>query len=117
MPASCSGEFISPSLSLARIFRGSELLAQPLSNAKLTFVGRFGNRWQQNGPHTMLLTFSGNNNRIDGYSYDSAGNLIGDGTHTYTYDAENRPIKVDGGNTSTVHLRRRGPPCQQNQLQ
>jgi RHS repeat-associated protein len=36
-----------------------------------------------------------------GYTYDAAGNLIADGTHTYTYDAENRLIKVDGGNTST----------------
>jgi RHS repeat-associated protein len=61
---------------------------------------RFGNRWQQNGPHSMLLTFSGGNNRIDGYTYDSAGNLINDGTHSYTYDAENRLIKVDGGNTA-----------------
>lgn len=69
---------------------------------------RFGNRWQQNGPHAFTATFTGNNpsnpannNRIDGYSYDAAGNLIAAGTHTYTYDAENRLIKVDGGNTST----------------
>jgi hypothetical protein len=34
----------------------------------------FGNRWQQNGPHTFLATFAGNNpgnpqnnNRMDGY--------------------------------------------------
>ncbi len=62
---------------------------------------RFGNRWQQNGPHTMLLTFSGSNNRMDGYSYDAAGNLLNDGTHSYTYDAENRIYKVDGGSTAT----------------
>jgi hypothetical protein len=24
-------------------------------------VDRFGNRWQQNGPHSMQLTFTGNN--------------------------------------------------------
>jgi RHS repeat-associated protein len=62
---------------------------------------RFGNRWQQNGPQTMLLTFSGNNNRMDGYAYDAAGNVTNDGTHSYTYDAENRIVKVDGGNTAT----------------
>src|SRR5712664_100264 len=69
---------------------------------------RFGNRWQQNGPQTFLATFTGNNpstpqnnNRMDGYSYDAAGNLLNDGTHNYTYDAENRMIKVDAGNTAT----------------
>jgi RHS repeat-associated protein len=68
---------------------------------------RFGNRWQQNGPNTMLLTFTGNNpanpannNRMDGYAYDAAGNLLNDGTSTYTYDAENRIIKVAEGGTT-----------------
>src|SRR6266481_2074032 len=69
---------------------------------------RFGNRWQQNGPQTFLATFTGNNqstpannNRMDGYSHDAAGNLLSDGTHSYTYDAENRLIKVDNGTTAT----------------
>jgi len=39
-------------------------------------------------------------NRIDGYSYDAAGNLMNDGTHTYLYDAENRLIQVDAGATA-----------------
>ncbi len=71
-------------------------------------VNRFGNRWQQNGPQTFLATFTGNNqsnpqnnNRMDGYSYDAAGNLLNDGTHSYTYDAENHLIQVDNGNTAT----------------
>jgi RHS repeat-associated protein len=38
---------------------------------------------------------------MDGYSYDAAGNMLNDGVHTYTYDAENRIIIVDGGNTAT----------------
>src|SRR5207302_83570 len=65
---------------------------------------RFGNRWQQNGPHTMMLTFSGANNRMDGYSYDASGNLLNDGSHQYFYDAENRLIQMDGtlGNCSTA---------------
>ncbi len=62
---------------------------------------RFGNRWHQNGPRTMMLSFSGNNNRMDSYSYDAAGNLLSDGTHSYTYDAENRIVQVDGGSTAT----------------
>jgi len=55
---------------------------------------RFGNRWQQNGPHTMLLAFSGANNRMDGYSYDADGNVLNDGVHSYAYDAENRIVTV-----------------------
>jgi RHS repeat-associated protein len=64
-----------------------------------------GNRWQQNGPHTMNLTFTGNattnNNRADGYSYDLAGNLLNDGTNAYTYDAENRIITA--GTSSYIY--------------
>jgi RHS repeat-associated protein len=56
---------------------------------------RFGNRWHQNGPQSMQLSFSGNNNRMDGYSYDDAGNLLNDGNYAYTYDAENRIIQVN----------------------
>jgi len=59
---------------------------------------RFGNRWQES-PGGFIATFTGNNptspqnnNRIDGYTYDAAGNLLSDGVNTYTYDAENRMI-------------------------
>jgi RHS repeat-associated protein len=69
---------------------------------------RFGNRWQQVGSNAMYLTFTGNspgnpqnNNRMDGYSYDAAGNLLNDGVHNYTYDAENRISTVDGGATAS----------------
>lgn len=63
---------------------------------------RFGNRWQQNGPSSMMLSFSGNNNRIDaanGVSYDAVGNVIGyhppaGDTFSYAYDAENRLTSV-----------------------
>jgi RHS repeat-associated protein len=64
---------------------------------------RYGNRWQQNGPQSMQLTFSGNNNRMDGYSYDASGNLLGDGTHTYAYDAESRIKSVDNGATTYLY--------------
>jgi len=35
------------------------------------------------------------------YQYDGAGNLTADGSHTYTYDADNRLSKVDGGSTAS----------------
>ena len=60
---------------------------------------QYGNRWHQNGPFPnppQPLSFTGNNNRMDGSSYDAAGNLSNDGTHNYYYDAENRIIQVDG---------------------
>src|SRR5271168_2880689 len=67
-------------------------------------LDRFGNRWQQNSPsgaiYTSSFTFTGNatnnNNRMDLYSYDSAGNLLYDNLHHYFYDAENHLIQVDG---------------------
>jgi len=65
-----------------------------------------GNRWTQ----TIPTTCSGctgpqpqynfdSKNRIttaSGIIYDAAGNVINDGTNTYTYDAENRMITVGG---------------------
>jgi RHS repeat-associated protein len=66
---------------------------------------RFGNRLTQTvtagSGGNLNLSYSGNNNRMDGYSYDAAGNLLSDGLHNYTYDAENRPIAVDGGTTAS----------------
>ncbi len=67
---------------------------------------QLGNRTSQTatagscGGH-LSLSYAGNNNRMDGYTYDLAGNLLGDGVHTYAYDAENRLISVDGGNTAS----------------
>ena len=73
-------------------------------------LDRFGNRWQQNGPIASSMQFTGNNppspantNRIDGYSYDTAGNMTGDGIHTFTYDAENRLIAVTGGGVNSTY--------------
>jgi RHS repeat-associated protein len=44
----------------------------------------------------LSLTYAGHTNRMDGYSYDTAGNLLSDGVHSYSYDAQNRIIQVDG---------------------
>jgi RHS repeat-associated protein len=79
---------------------------------------RFGNRWNQTGPNTFNATFTGNspaspqnNNRIDGYCYDGAGNLLDQGpcltganpTQAFKYDAENRLIAVNQGATTYIY--------------
>jgi RHS repeat-associated protein len=63
---------------------------------------RFGNRWNQQpyggtgySCNAFPLSFTSNNNRMDGYSYDAAGNLLNDGNHRYAYDAENHLKCVD----------------------
>ena len=66
----------------------------------------WGNRPQQNvtagSCPSPQLSFD-SKNRLTGapYTYDAAGNLLTDGNHSYTYDAENRIIKVDGGSTAS----------------
>jgi RHS repeat-associated protein len=55
---------------------------------------------------TIDQTSGVENNRIkvvsgQAYSYDSAGNLLNDGAHSYTYDSENRLVGVDGGSTGS----------------
>jgi RHS repeat-associated protein len=74
----------------------NRLSAASKTGASYTYAyDRYGNRWQQNGPTTMLLTFSSGNNRMDGYTYDAAGNLMNDNAgHSFSYDAENRIIQV-----------------------
>jgi RHS repeat-associated protein len=66
----------------------------------------WGNRTAQNvtsgscvAPQTPVNT----NNQIStaGYTFDASGNMTADGIHTYSYDAEGRLTKVDGGSTAT----------------
>lgn len=57
---------------------------------------RYGNRWIDLGGGSQSLYFNTSNNRITGRSYDTAGNLLNDGYHSYTYDGENKISKVDG---------------------
>ena len=56
---------------------------------------RYGNRWIDLGGGNQGLYFNTSNNRVNGASYDSAGNLLNDGSHAYTYSAENKIAKVD----------------------
>ena len=93
----------------AGLFLRSRLLPYDSVVLHTSTHDRFGNRWQQN-PGGFSTTFTGNNptnpqnnNRIDGYSYDAAGNLLSDGVNTYTYDAENRisTYRNTGGATAS----------------
>lgn len=68
---------------------------------------RYGNRWQQNvtggsGPAPQF-TFNKATNQISGYTYDAAGDLTSDGSHSYTYDAEGNVTQVDGGATKYTY--------------
>jgi RHS repeat-associated protein len=83
-------------------------VASAISKGCQESYDRFGNRWSQQpyggtgfscNPFSPSFTGNGNgnNNRMDTYSYDAAGNLLNDGLgHTYTYDAENRILTVNG---------------------
>jgi RHS repeat-associated protein len=66
----------------------------------------WGNRTDQSvtaGACGAFHATVGTNNRLSGapYQYDAAGNMTHDASHSYTYDAENRLISVDGGSTAT----------------
>ncbi len=66
-------------------------------------VAGTGNRLSQttNGAsYSEALSISSTTNRVRGWTYDAAGNVTNDGSHTYQYDAENRSTKVDGGSTA-----------------
>jgi YD repeat-containing protein len=47
-------------------------------------------------------TFSASTNQISGFTYDQAGNVLSDGSHTYSWDAEGRLATMDGGSTETI---------------
>jgi RHS repeat-associated protein len=56
---------------------------------------RYGNRWMDLGGGNQSLYFTASSNRITGSSYDSAGNLLNDGSHAYTFNGENKIRTVD----------------------
>jgi RHS repeat-associated protein len=65
---------------------------------------RYGNRLHQtplNGGNGLSLVYVNNQISALGIVYDASGNMIQDGNHTYSYDAENRLVSVDGGQTAT----------------
>jgi RHS repeat-associated protein len=65
----------------------------------------WGNRTDQSVTGGTCPTFHqtvNSQNRLANspYQYDAAGNLIADGNHSYSYDAENRLASVDSGSTA-----------------
>jgi RHS repeat-associated protein len=64
------------------------------------------NRLQQNvvaGSAVQTQFTVNGNNQLNGFSYDAAGDLLNDGTHSYSFDSENRVSKVDGGNVQYIY--------------
>lgn len=55
---------------------------------------------QSGGAPTNRLTSVTNGSVMSNYDYDNAGNVTSDGAHSYTYDAEDRLVKVDNGATA-----------------
>ena len=55
---------------------------------------RWGNRTSEN-PNGTQFTYNTGTNQAVGLGYDAAGNLAGDGSHAYTFDAEGNVVKVD----------------------
>ena len=49
-------------------------------------------------------TFNAATNQISnsGFTYDQAGDLTSDGTHSYTWDGEGRLLTMDGGTTANI---------------
>lgn len=50
---------------------------------------------------TFHQSVNANNQFTSGYQYDADGNITYDGVHTYTFDAENHLVTVDGGSTAS----------------
>jgi len=61
----------------------------------------FPSTFQQGGsaPTNRIGSVTNNGSTVN-YTYDAAGNVTNDGLHSYTYDAENRGVSVDGGATA-----------------
>jgi YD repeat-containing protein len=56
---------------------------------------------QNGGSPTNRISSVSNQGTVKNYTYDAAGNVTNDGTHAYSYDAENRLVSVDAGATAS----------------
>jgi RHS repeat-associated protein len=91
--------------SLNRISTMSDTAASQACKGLSWTIDAWGNRTDQNVTSGTCGTFHatvGANNRLGSpYQYDAAGNMTYDGTHSYSYDAENHLTQVDGGATAS----------------
>ena len=88
-------------------------------------VDPWGNQ-QESGNFNFQQSYNPANNQINGYSYDAAGDLLGDGMNTYTYDGEGmltsaggaqyvydalqQRVEKTGGGNSTEYIYFNGKP-------
>jgi len=78
-----------------RVAQATACVSHTLHRSQTNGYDRYGNRWIDLGGGIQSLYFNTSNNRISGWSYDAAGNLLSDTVHSYTFDAENKISKVD----------------------
>lgn len=64
--------------------------------------------------YNFLVAVGTNNQLQSGYQYDAAGNMIYDGSHHYSYDAENRIVQVDSGSTASYVYNENGRRVRKN---
>jgi RHS repeat-associated protein len=69
-------------------------------------TGQYGNMTCTTNAQTQGLcpnyTFSATTNQVSGFTYDLAGNVLTDGSHSYSWDAEGRLATMDGGSTESI---------------
>ncbi len=82
-------------------------MATGFATYNLTFsYDRYGNmscftNGQTNGPCPNFTFNTSNQITTSGYTYDAAGNLTADGSHSYQWDAENHLKSIDNGTNGT----------------
>ena len=71
------------------------------SNSSQTFSYDYYGNIKKSGWITFNPVYNPNapNNHADIFSYDGMGNVTNDVSHTYSYDAEGRPVSIDNGGT------------------
>jgi len=82
------------------VYSGADVLSETYS------VDPWGNM-QQSGNFNFQQSYNPANNQINGYSYDAAGDLTGDGMNSYTYDGEGMLTAAGGAQYTYDALQQR----------
>ncbi len=69
-------------------------------------VDPWGNQ-QESGNFNFQQSYNAATNQINGYSYDAAGDLLGDGMNTYAYDSEGMLTSAGGAQYTYDALQQR----------